>query len=91
LAAPAEAGFVRGYQLANKLLIIALNDSREAQPLTFRSDLSLWLPSSAGYEMALYDGQGKVVRKGKISGVEQSFSTPVLVPLELAFIEVESQ
>lgn len=62
------SGFVRGYRLKDRLLVIVLNDSAAPKSIDVSSELGLWLPSAKNYRLTRYDGGGK-----QIGGVE---STP---------------
>lgn len=90
LAAPAP-GFVRGRQLGNRLLIVALNDGPEARAIGFSSDLSLWLPSTSAYEVKSFDADGKQLASSKGAGARASFVTPELPPAGLALFEIQAQ
>lgn len=90
LAAP-STGFVRGRQLGNRLLIVAVNDASEPRAISFTSDLGLWLPSTTAYDVKAYDGEGKQRAAWKGAGARAAFVTPELPPAGLALFEVQSQ
>ena len=85
-----SGGFVKGYQLGNRLLVIALNDADEQQQMVVKSDLALWLPPATGYEIKRYDSTGKLVDSVKSSGSDWVETTRPLQPLELALFEIEA-
>ncbi|HZT29871.1 MAG TPA: hypothetical protein VFA33_08315 [Bryobacteraceae bacterium] len=84
------AGFVRGYQMGNRLLILTLNDRAEARAIGFRTDLSLWLPAGAGYTVRTYDAAGRLTGERPAAGAEQVLVTPALAPAQLAVFEVQA-
>jgi hypothetical protein len=90
LSEPAR-GFVRGYQLGNKLLVIVLNDQGERQAVDVQSDLSLWLPSTHSYRINSYDTEGRLVGTKEGAGAAWFGATGPLQPLDLAFFEIESE
>lgn len=83
------SAFVRGYTLEKKLLLIVLNDTDNAERVTVRSDLSLWLPSRQSYIFKYYDSSGKLVRTSHGSGGMWSGSTDLLQADDLGFFEIE--
>ena len=40
-------GFIRAHQHGKRLLVVALNDQDQPQELSFKCDLSLWLPGQS--------------------------------------------
>jgi len=86
-----SAGFVRGYQLQRKLLVIVLNDHDRAQPVSVRSDLDLWLGSSKRVRVRYFDESGRVLDESAQSARRWSAVTRVLQPLELAFFELDAE
>jgi hypothetical protein len=90
LSEPAE-GFVRGYQLGNKLLVIVLNDQDRPQTVNLHSDLSLWLPSTTSYKIRSYDTEGRLAGTTMGRGRDWQTATPPLRPLDLAFFEIEAE
>lgn len=90
LSEPAGA-FVRGYQLEGKLLVIVLNDRKEAGAVSVRSHLGAWLPRAASYEVTAYDGAGRKLGS-TVAGNPQWFgATPRLEPGAMAFFEIVSK
>jgi hypothetical protein len=90
LSEPAQ-GFVRGYQLRNKLLVIVLNDRDQPQTVELHSDLGLWLPSTNAYQVRSYDTEGRPAGTKMGRGRDWRAATSRLSPLDLAFLEIESQ
>ena len=90
LSEPAQ-GFVRGYQLGNKLLVIVLNDQDQPQIVNLHSDLSLWLPSTNSYKIRSYDTEGRLAGTNMGRGRDWRAATPPLRPLDLALFEIESE
>jgi hypothetical protein len=88
LAAPAP-GFVRAWQWGNRLIIFAINDRPEARTISFSSDLSLWLPSTAAYDIRTYDEEGKQRASWQGAGSRATFVTPELPAAALAVFEVQ--
>ncbi len=87
----ATNGFVRAYQLPDRLLVIVLNDREKAAPVVVRSDLSLWLPSAASYKVVSYDGHGKQLGEGTAASPQRwSANTAQLEPGEMAFFEIST-
>jgi hypothetical protein len=82
-------GFVRGYQRKDGLLVIALNDRKAQQLVSIESNLDLWLPHAARYEVTAYDGSGRKLGTTDIAGPQWRVATPPLDPGELAFFEVK--
>jgi hypothetical protein len=89
LSRPAEA-FVRGYQGDGKLLVIVLNDHDTARAVDFQSDVSLWLPKSAAYDVSAYDGAGTSLGSSRISGPKWFGVTRQLEPGGMEIFEVGS-
>jgi hypothetical protein len=85
----ASPGFVRGYQLGDRLLIIALNNQPQAMPLTVKSRLDLWLPKAERYEVKSYGSDGQLFESGRSQGPEWTGATRSLQPLEMAFFEIK--
>jgi len=85
------SAFVRGYRNGKNLLVIALNDSAQAQNVSIQSDLDLWIPSTKSYVVTSYDSQGKPLGTSTGGGPHWSVSTQRLQPLELAFFEIKSE
>jgi hypothetical protein len=90
LSEPAQ-GFVRGYQLGNKLLVIVLNDQDKYQNVNLHSDLSLWLPASNSYKLRTFDSEGRLTGTTLGQGHDWQVTTAPLRPLDLAFFEIEAQ
>jgi hypothetical protein len=88
LSAPTSA-FVSAHQLQGKLLIIVLNDRRQAQQVVLQSDLRLWLPAASSYQVEYYDAAGKLAGVRPVSSPHWVGVTHLLQPLELAFFVVE--
>ncbi len=83
-------GFVRGYQLGNKLLIVVLNDQKKSASVRLESELSLWLPSTKAYAVKYYDSTGKLLEETRTQGDRWLGITRQLQPLELAFFEIQA-
>jgi hypothetical protein len=81
--------FVRGYQRTDGLLVVALNDQPAQRLVSIESDLALWLPRAARYEVTSYDGSGRKLGSSEIAGPQWRIATPPLDPGELAFFEVK--
>jgi len=90
LSEPAQ-GFVRGYQLGNKLLVIVLNDQDRPQTVNLHSDLSLWLPSTNSYRIRNYETEGRLTGTKMGRGRDWRAATAPLRPLDFAFFEIESE
>jgi hypothetical protein len=84
-----STGFVRGYQLGQKLMIIVLNDQPQPQSIVVQSDLDLWLPLPAQYDVKYYDSDGKVVGTREGQSRRWFGITRPLEPLGLAVFEIE--
>lgn len=81
--------FVRGYQLNDKLLVIVLNDGKEAKSLTLASDLALWLgTASTKYIVRRFDSAGKLLETADQVGTRSSVKISDLPPLDLAIFEI---
>lgn len=87
----APAGFVHAHQLPGRLLIFAVNDSAQPKIISFQSDLALWLPSVAAYQVKMYSESGKLIKQQKRSGSHAAFITGVLAPAEIAVFEVQNE
>jgi hypothetical protein len=81
--------FVKGYQRGDGLLVIALNDKARQQIVPVESDLGLWLPEAAAYEVTTYDTSGRKLGTSTASGPQWRAATPPLNPGELAFFEIK--
>jgi hypothetical protein len=78
--------FVRGYQLGNKLLFIALNRAADPGQFTLRCDLSLWHPGEVrSWSEKYYDDQGKLVSQKSLKGAAWTGTTQTLKTLDMAF------
>ena len=84
-----SAGFVRAYQLGQKLLVIVLNEQPEARDMTLASDLAWWLSVPDNWVETAYDGQGRktATRPGSTSHWQKIIH---LESLEMAFFEITS-
>jgi hypothetical protein len=90
LSEPAQ-GFVRGYQLGNKLLVIVLNERDQPQTVELHGDLGLWLPSTNMYQVRSYDTEGRLTGTKVGRGRDWRAATSQLGPLDMAFFEIESK
>ncbi len=84
-------GFVRGYQLGGKLLVIVLNTEPSAMAFSIKSTLDLWLPKKAAYDVKRYAADGKLQETTTCDKSDWTASTPPLQPLEFAFFEVSAE
>lgn len=89
LSEPSQ-GFVKGYQLGNRLLVIVLNDSDTRQKVVLKSDLGLWLPPAKHYEVKIYDSGGKLVDSAKSTRPDWTATTSLLQPMELTLFEIQA-
>ena len=83
--------FVKGYQRGDGLLVIALNDRASQRLVSVESDLGLWLPKAARYEVTAYDGTGKALGSTTVTEPQWRGITPPLDPGQLAFFEVKAK
>ena len=90
LSQPVSA-FVRAYQMERKLLVFVLNDRPQAQTVVVQSDLDLWLPSTARYEVKYYDSDGKLLNTRQGHGSRWFGATRPLAPLDFAEFEIRSR
>ncbi len=90
LAQPSE-GFVRGYQLDRKLLVIALNTDDQRRILKIHSNLALWLPQAQRYKATCYNTDGKNIDEISINQARWVVSTRKLNPDEFAFFEIQAK
>lgn len=90
LSAP-STGFVRGYRLPGKLLVIVLNDAATTKTVNVQSNLGLWLPRAARYKVTTYDGAGVRSGDASLSAANWSVSTPPLAGGQLAFFEIATE
>ena len=91
LSEPVIGGFVRGHQLDDKLLVIAINTANQVQELIIHSNLALWLPSANGYVVKTYDSTGELLKTERQKSDEWTMSSPLLEPAEMCFFEIESE
>lgn len=84
-------GFVRGYQLKDRLLVIALNDTSEPNTLSVRSNLAHWLPRAGNYEIKSYDDAGNLVKTASMSDTRWVGTTSRLGPGQFAFFEIQAK
>jgi hypothetical protein len=54
-------GFIRAHQHGKRLLVVALNDQDQPQELSFKCDLSLWLPGQS-HQVKEYNMYGSLLR-----------------------------
>ena len=82
---------VKGHILADKVLLIVLNNADHARPISFKSALRLWFPTASSFSADAYNHRGtQVSHVPNISpGIWQA-TTPPLQPLELFFYVVSS-
>jgi len=90
LAHPLNA-FVRGYQLNDKLLVIALNTDDQPNILTIQSDLTLWLPRTKSYTVTSYDADGRSIAETSTDQARWTGSTRMLKPGEFALFEIQAK
>jgi len=81
-------GFIRGYQKADGLLVVAMNDLDQAKALTIRSRLDLWLPKAAKYEIDHYGTDGRLLETTSVDATNWTGTTRELEPLEIAFFKI---
>lgn len=85
------AGFVSGYQLDGKsLLLIVINDTGLPQQMKLSSDLGLWLDQPGRYKVSVYDADGNSLDHMEHSDRIWSYSAPTLKPLESLYIVIDS-
>lgn len=83
--------FVRGYQLADRLLIVVLNNDKVKRTVELSSDLDLWLPPAKGYRVVQYDGAGQAQPAARWNGGAQwRGKVPDLQPLGFTFFEIST-
>jgi hypothetical protein len=87
----ATPAFVRAYRLRDRLLVFVLNDLPERRFVGVRSDLSLWLPKAAEYEVKYYDEQGRLQRNSSVTGTHWLAVTDLLQPEEISAFEVQAK
>ena len=87
----ATPAFVRAYRLRDRLLVLVLNDQSKPQQLGVRSDLNLWLPKAADYEVKYFDEQGKLQRNSSVVGTHWLAVTDLLQPEEISAFEVQAK
>ncbi len=87
----ATASFVRAYRLRDRLLVLVLNDLPEPRQVAIRSDLSLWLPKSDGFEVKYFDEQGNLLRNSSVVGAHWLAVTDLLEPGEISAFEVQAK
>jgi hypothetical protein len=83
--------FVRGYQLNDKLLVVALNTDDQPKSLTIQSDLNLWLPPAKIYTAGYYDADGRRVAETSTDQARWTGATRKLKPGELALVEIQAK
>jgi len=83
------SGFVRGYQMPDKLLIVVFNDQNAAKVLGVQSDLSLWLPPAPEYEVRRYDSSGNMIGTDHQQGSHWFGTTDRLEPEQFAYFEIQ--
>jgi hypothetical protein len=81
-------GFIRGYQKADGLLVIAMNNLDQTRALTIRSRLDWWLPKAARYEVKHYGTDGNLLETTSAEGADWTGTTRELKPLDIAFFEI---
>jgi hypothetical protein len=87
----ATTAFIRAHRLRDGLLVLVLNDRPEPQHVVFRSDLSLWLPTSGSYREKYYDEGGKLLRDSRLVGTSWLGTTDLLQPGEMAAFEIRHE
>ena len=86
-----SSGFVHGYALEKRLLVMVLNDRDKPQFVTVGSDLGLWLPTAPSYLIKYYDSTGKLVRTTRSLGKGWTGTTDNLAPNGLAMFEIDAE
>jgi hypothetical protein len=87
---PAKA-FVRGYQLKNKMLVLVLNNQKQANAFSVQSDLGVWLPSASSFDVKYYDANGKLMDTTSLQDSHWVGTTAELQPDELAVFEIQAK
>lgn len=87
LSAPSE-GFVRGYRLKDRLLVIVLNDAAGPKAVNVDSDLALWLPPASSYKVTRYDDHGSSMGSARVATAKWSTTIQSLAGGRLAFFEI---
>jgi hypothetical protein len=84
-------GFVRGYQLNQKLLVLALNTADQPKVLSIQSDFTLWLPGAKIYTITKYDTDGKIIEATSTHQARPTVVTKTLNPGELEMFEIQAK
>jgi len=83
--------FVRGHKLNSRLLIIVLNNSENAQEVTFKTDFALWLPRKETYQVKSYDSRGTLLQTTRSEGSQWVGQTRMMQFLELVLFEIQAE
>lgn len=82
------SGHVVGYQLANKLFIVVLNNQSTPEQVNLECDLDMWIPGD-DYEVKYYDSTGAERWISQWTrGAKWTGTTALLQPLELAYLTI---